>query len=128
MEVGCSLPDLAPDTQRPLREWSPGYLRVSNPVDNGGAPSADWRGRKILDALVADPKVDVIICPITGALASMSKPLARDLVAVAETTDKPIAVIWGSPVTDGEEAYQILLSSPKIVTFRTFANCIGAVR
>ena len=71
---------------------------------------------------------DVIICPITGALASMSKPLARDLVEVAETTDKPICVIWGSPVTEGEKAYEMLLSSPKVVTFRTFANCIGAVK
>ena len=49
-------------------------------------------------------------------------------MAVAETTDKPICVIWGSPVTDDEQAYELLLSSPKIVTFRTFANCIGAVR
>jgi acyl-CoA synthetase (NDP forming) len=126
--AGLRLPDLTAETQTALHEWIPTYLRVSNPVDNGGAPSADWRGRKILDALVADPNVDVIVCPITGALASMSKPLARDLVAVAETTDKPICVIWGSPVTEGEKAYEILLSSPKIVTFRTFANCIGAVR
>ncbi|MEY2403061.1 MAG: hypothetical protein QOD38_612, partial [Acidimicrobiaceae bacterium] len=126
--AGLRLPDLTTATQEALHEWIPTYLRVSNPVDNGGAPSADWRGRKILDALVADPNVDVVICPITGALASMSKPLARDLVAVAETTDKPICVIWGSPVTEGEQAYEMLLSSPKIVTFRTFANCIGAVR
>jgi acyl-CoA synthetase (NDP forming) len=126
--AGLRLPDLTAATQTALHEWIPTYLRVSNPVDNGGAPSADWRGRKILDAIVADPNVDVIICPITGALASMSKPLARDLVAVAETTDKPICVIWGSPVTEGEKAYEILLSSPKIVTFRTFANCIGAVK
>jgi acyl-CoA synthetase (NDP forming) len=126
--AGLRLPDLTVETQTALHEWIPTYLRVSNPVDNGGAPSADWRGAKILDALVADPNVDVIICPITGALASMSKPLARDLVAVAETTDKPICVIWGSPVTESEKAYEILLSSPKIVTFRTFANCIGAIR
>ena len=126
--AGLRLPDLTHDTQKALHEWIPTYLRVSNPVDNGGAPSADWRGRKILDALVADPNVDVIICPITGALASMSKPLARDLVEVAETTDKPICVIWGSPVTEGEKAYEILLSSARIVTFRTFANCVGAVK
>jgi len=126
--AGLRLPDLTVETQAALHEWIPTYLRVSNPVDNGGAPSADWRGRKILDAIVADPNVDVIICPITGALASMSKPLARDLIDVAETTDKPICVIWGSPVTEGEKAYEILLSSPKIVTFRTFSNCIGAVR
>src|SRR3954471_13702294 len=126
--AGLRIPPLTKETQKQLHEWIPPYLRVSNPVDNGGAPSADWRGRKILDALVADANIDVIICPITGALASMSKPLARDLVEVAETTDKPICVIWGSPVTDGEAAYEILLSSPKVTTFRTFANCIGAVR
>src|SRR5438477_3943926 len=102
--AGLRLPDLAAETQAALHEWIPAYLRVSNPVDNGGAPSADWRGRKILDAIVADPNVDVIICPITGGLASMLKPLARDLVDVAEATDKPICVIWGSPVTEGEKA------------------------
>ena len=48
----------------------PDYLRVSNPVDSGGPPSADWRGRKILDAILADPNVDVVVIPITGALAA----------------------------------------------------------
>ncbi|MEY2456726.1 MAG: hypothetical protein QOK06_1820 [Acidimicrobiaceae bacterium] len=127
-EAGLDLPDLTKATQQQLHEWIPSYLRVSNPVDNGGAPSSDWRGRKILDAIVADPNVDVIICPITGALASMSKPLARDLVAVAETTEKPICVIWGSPVTKDEKAYEILLTSSKVITFRTFSNCVQAVR
>jgi acyl-CoA synthetase (NDP forming) len=127
-EAGLRIPDLTAETQRALHQWIPTYLRVSNPVDNGGAPSADERGRKILDAIVADPNVAVVICPITGALASMSTPLARDLVAVAETTDKPICAIWGSPVTDGEKAYQILLSSSKVVTFRTFSNCVHAVK
>jgi acyl-CoA synthetase (NDP forming) len=126
--AGLPLPDLTAETQRQLHEWIPTYLRVSNPVDNGGAPSADWRGRKILDAIVADPNVDLIICPITGALASMSQPLARDLVAVAEETDKPICAIWGSPVTNDEAAYDMLLSSSKVITFRTFANCVSAVR
>jgi len=126
--AGLHLPELTAETQRALHEWIPPYLRVSNPVDNGGAPSADARGRKILDAIVADPNVDLVICPMTGALASMSKPLARDLVAVAETTDKPICAIWGSPVSNDEPAYDILLSSSKVVTFRTFANCVGAVR
>src|SRR5205085_5230260 len=87
-----------------------------------------WRGLKILETLIADPDVAVIICPITGALASMSKPLARDLAAAAETTDKPICAIWGSPVGTGEEAYEILRQSSKVVTFRTFNNCVSAVR
>ena len=106
-----SLPELVPATQAALRQWIPDYLRVSNPVDNGGAPSIDWRGRKILDAIVADPDVAVLICPITGALPSMSRLLAEDLVAVAATTDKPICVIWGSPLTDDPAHAEVLLPS-----------------
>jgi acyl-CoA synthetase (NDP forming) len=125
--AGLRLPRLGRATQAALREWIPGYLRVSNPVDNGGAPSADWRGRRILEALVADPTVGVVICPITGALPSMSRPLAEDLVAVAATTDKPIVVVWGSPVTD-DPAYTEVLVPSGLPVFRTFGNCVGAVR
>ncbi|MGH9186420.1 MAG: acetate--CoA ligase family protein [Acidimicrobiales bacterium] len=127
-EAGLPLPTLTAATPAALRQWIPDYLRVNNPVDNGGAPSADWRGRKILDAIVADPTVASVICPITGALASMSKPLAQDLVDVAETTDKPICVIWGSPIAESEPAYEILLSSSRVVTVRTFQNAVVAVR
>ncbi len=127
-EAGLRLPRLSEATQKQLHEWIPPYLRVSNPVDNGGAPSADWRGRKILDTIMADPAVDILICPITGALPSMSKRLAKDLIDVAETTDKPVCVIWGSPV-ENDVAYQnILLSSSRVAVFRTFANCVRAVR
>jgi acyl-CoA synthetase (NDP forming) len=125
--AGLRLPDLSPATQDALRSMIPDYLRVSNPVDSGGAPSADERGRKILDAIVADPRVDVVICPITGALPSSSLPLARDLVAVGETTDKPICVIWGSPIGN-EEAYTDVLLRSTLPVFRTFGNCVQAVR
>ena len=124
---GLRIPMLTKATQEALREWIPGYLRVSNPVDCGGAPSADWRGRKILDALVADPNVGVLVCPITGALPAMSRPLAEDLVAVAETTDKPIVVIWGSPLTDDPTYSEVLVPSG-LPVFRTFGNGVGAVR
>ena len=125
--AGLRLPELTTATQEALRQWIPDYLRVSNPVDNGGGPSGDWRGRKILDAIVADPNVDLIICPITGALESMSNNLAKDLVEVAATTDKPICVIWGSPVGN-EDAYREILLKSDLPVFRTFANCVAAVR
>ena len=126
-QAGLRLPDLTRESQDALHQWIPTYLRVSNPVDNGGAPSADWRGRKILDTIVADPNVAAVVVPITGALVSMSLPFAKDLVAVAETTDKPICVVWGSPVGT-EEAHDVLRSSSRVITFRTFRNCVLAVR
>jgi acyl-CoA synthetase (NDP forming) len=126
-DAGLQLPDLTKSTQSTLREMIPGYLRVSNPVDSGGAPSADDRGPRILRAMIDDPNVDMIICPITGALATMSKPLARDLVAAAATTDKPIFVVWGSP--DGSDpVYTDILLGSQLPVFRTFHNCVQAAR
>ncbi|MCU1426247.1 MAG: hypothetical protein JWL83_247 [Actinomycetia bacterium] len=126
--AGLRLPQLSAKTQRTLHDGLiPAYLRVSNPVDCGGPPVMTPAGRQILDAIVADPKVHIVICPITGALETMSAPLVRDLIAVSETTDKPIFVVWGSPVGT-EPAYRDTLLHSKLPVFRTFANCVTAVR
>jgi acyl-CoA synthetase (NDP forming) len=54
--------------------------------------------------------------------------LAQDLVDVAETTDKPVFVVWGSPVGDERAYHDILLKSGRVAVFRTFANAVGAAR
>ncbi|MFH7595784.1 acetate--CoA ligase family protein [Streptomyces racemochromogenes] len=127
-EAGLTLPTLSEAKQAELHQWIPSYLNVANPVDNGGHPVGDWRGRKIIDAILADPSVGVLICPITGPFPPMSDKLAQDLADAAEATDKLVCVIWGSPVGT-EEAYRTtLLGSSRVATFRTFGNCITAVR
>lgn len=127
-EAGLTLPTLSAAKQDELHQWIPPYLNVSNPVDNGGHPVGDWRGPKIIDAILDDPEVGVLICPITGPFPPMSDKLAQDLVDAAERTDKLVCVVWGSPVGT-EEAYRTtLLGSSRVATFRTFANCITAVR
>jgi acyl-CoA synthetase (NDP forming) len=125
--AGLELPSLRRETQRQLHEWIPPYLRVSNPVDNGGPPVRDWRGPKIIDAVIADPNVDLILCPITGALPSMADKLTRDLVAAAAKTDKPMLVVWGSPTGD-EAAYRETLLGSSVPTFRTFTNAVMAAK
>ncbi|WP_406093885.1 acetate--CoA ligase family protein [Streptomyces sp. NBC_01013] len=126
--AGLSLPVLSEEKQAELHTWIPGYLNVANPVDNGGHPVGDWRGRKIIDAILADPGVGVLICPITGPFPPMSDRLAQDLVDAAEATDKLVCVVWGSPVGT-EDAYRTtLLGSSRVATFRTFGNCITAVK
>ncbi|MEV6568235.1 acetate--CoA ligase family protein [Streptomyces kronopolitis] len=126
--AGLRLPTLGDAKQAELHQWIPDYLSVANPVDNGGHPVGDWRGPKIIEALLADPSIGVLICPITGPFPPMSDKLARDLVDAAERTDKLVCVVWGSPVGT-EEAYRdTLLGSSRVATFRTFANCVTAVR
>ncbi|MCX4575739.1 acetate--CoA ligase family protein [Streptomyces sp. NBC_01571] len=126
--AGLRLPDLSAAKQAELHQWIPDYLSVANPVDNGGHPVGDWRGRKIIDAILADPAVGVLICPITGPFPPMSDKLAQDLVDAAERTDKLVCVVWGSPVGTEAAYRETLLGSARVATFRTFANCITAVR
>ncbi|MGI5436012.1 acetate--CoA ligase family protein [Streptomyces shenzhenensis] len=126
--AGLRLPELSADRQAELHRWIPEYLSVANPVDNGGHPVGDERGRKIIDALLADPEVGVLICPITGPFPPLSDRLVRDLVAAAETTDKLVCVVWGSPVGTEPAYREVLLGSSRVATFRTVGNCLTAVR
>ncbi|EFG08522.1 acetate--CoA ligase family protein [Streptomyces clavuligerus] len=126
--AGLRLPALGERTRRALHQWIPEYLDVTNPVDSGGHPVGDERGRKIIDAILADPAVGVLVCPITGPFPPMSDRLARDLVEAAETTEKPVCVVWGSPVGTEAAYRETLLGSSRVTTFRTFANCVTAVR
>lgn len=101
---------------------------MANPVDNGGHPVGDHRGRKIIDAILDDPAVGVLICPITGPFPPLSDRLVQDLVDAAERTDKLVCVVWGSPVGTEPAYREVLLGSSRVATFRTVANCITAVR
>ncbi len=126
--AGLRLPSLSPATRAALHDGLiPEYLRVSNPVDCGGPPVADSRGRKILDLILADPAVDILVVPITGAVDIFSEPFTRDLVEVARETTKPIFVVWGSPSAADDGYYRRLLDGG-LPVFRTFANCVGAIR
>jgi acyl-CoA synthetase (NDP forming) len=124
--AGLDLRPLTKPTQARLRELIPSYLRVSNPVDSGGGASVA-HGRAILDAILADPNCALLLCPITGALESMSNRIAADIVEAAERHDKPIFVVWGSPVGD-EPAYRDILLKSRVPVFRTFANAVRAAR
>jgi acyl-CoA synthetase (NDP forming) len=127
-DAGLRLPDLTKDSQRQLHDQLiPAYLRVSNPVDCGGPPVADARGRKILDVLLADKNVDILVIPITGAVAIFSDPFTRDIIAAAQTSTKPIFVVWGAPAGTDDTYYKRLLDGG-LPVFRTFHNCVGSVK
>ncbi|MER5787811.1 acetate--CoA ligase family protein [Streptomyces sp. NPDC001980] len=126
--LGLKLPVLSEARQAELHQWIPEYLSVANPVDNGGHPVGDWRGRKIIDAILADPEVGVLVCPITGPFPPLSDKLVQDLVDAAEATDKLVCVVWGSPVGTEAAYREVLLGSSRVATFRTVGNCLTAVR
>jgi acetate---CoA ligase (ADP-forming) len=124
-EAGLRLPPLAPATQERLRGFIPGYLTVSNPVDNGATPIQAGHGPQILDALLDDPETHLIACPITGALGSISDRLAHELIAAWKSGRKPMVAVWSSPKLD-EEAYRVLVDGG-IPLFRSLRNAVGAL-
>ena len=127
-DAGLRLPDLTKPSQRTLHDGLiPPYLRVSNPVDCGGPPVADARGRKILDAILADKNVDILVIPITGAVVTFSEPFTRDIIDAARSTTKPVYVVWGAPAGTDDTYYKRLLDGG-LPVFRTFHNCVTAVR
>ncbi|MFD7877864.1 acetate--CoA ligase family protein [Streptomyces sp. NPDC059766] len=126
--AGLRLPVLSEAKQAELHQWIPEYLSVANPVDNGGHPVGDERGRKIIDAILDDPSVGVLICPVTGPFPPLSDRLVQDLVDAAEQSDKLVCVVWGSPVGTEPAYREVLLGSSRVATFRTVGNCLAAVR
>src|SRR5947207_2253476 len=127
-DAGIRLPDLTKESQRQLHDGLiPSYLRVSNPVDCGGPPVADARGRQILDVILADKNVDILVIPITGAVVTFSEPFTRDIIEAAKTTPKPVFVVWGAPAGTDDTYYKRLLDGD-LPVFRTFHNCVAAVK
>jgi acetate---CoA ligase (ADP-forming) len=126
--AGLRIPELSDRSQQTLHDGLvPGYLRVSNPVDCGGPPVADERGRRILDVILADDRVDILVIPITGAVETFSEPFTRDIIDVSTATTKPIFVVWGAPPGTDDTYYRRLLDGG-LPVFRTFDNCVEALQ
>ncbi|MEU3599811.1 acetate--CoA ligase family protein [Streptomyces sp. NPDC006798] len=127
--AGLRLSSLTSGGEPEPRLWVPESAGAADPADDADRRT-DGRGdgRKTIDALLADPDVGVLICPVPGPCPPVSDRLARDLVAAAETTEKLVCVVWGSPVGTEAAYRETLLGSSRVATFRTFANCVTAVR
>ena len=124
---GLELPTLTEESQQKLREAIPDYLTVSNPVDNGAqVVRKGGLNKQCIDICLDDPNVDILVCPITGILPSMSKIVAGDIVDAYKEAKKPVIVIWGSPVTD-EEGYRILVEGG-VPMFRSFRSFVVGLR
>ena len=125
---GLRMPRLSDATQARLRELGiPSYLTVANPVDNGAQPiRVPGVNRALIEACLQDENIDILVCPITGVLESMSKIVAADIVDAYRTSSKPVFVIWGSPVVD-DEGYRILVEG-RVPMFRSFTAFVNGCR
>lgn len=117
--VGLPIPPFAAATQNALRDRIAGFLPVSNPVDCGGPPMADERGREILDLLAADPAVGTVVVAVSGAVPGFTDRLVDDLISAADAhPDIAFVLVWGTPHV-GDDHLDRALSSPKLAVFRS---------
>jgi acetate---CoA ligase (ADP-forming) len=123
---GLRLPPLEESTQEQLRAIIPDYLAVANPVDNGAQTVKFGQNKQLLDIIMEDPNVDIVVCPITGVLPSMSKVVCTDIVDAYRSGKKQVVVIWGSPSVD-DEGYRILVEG-QVPMFRSFRSCAVGLR
>jgi acyl-CoA synthetase (NDP forming) len=128
--AGIEIPRLAAPTQARLRELLPRDLTVANPVDNGGAfltTRPPEVRREVIDVIAADPRVDLVVVGVTGALPPMTDELGADLEALAERgCAKPLVVTWNSFQVDSPGFQAIVRSG--LPLFRSFRNAFGALR
>ena len=126
--AGVSVPPLAEATQEKLHRHIPGYLTVSNPVDNGGtfivSQPPEVR-RQVIRDICDDPSVGYTVVGVTGAVPPMSDLLGDDIVALVDEVDKPIIATWNSFKVD-EPGFDRLVESG-VLLFRSFRGCFAAL-
>jgi acyl-CoA synthetase (NDP forming) len=68
-----------------------------------------------------------VVVPFVANAYHLSDVMARHVVEAAATSPKPIAVVWGSP-GGTEQVYRDVLVPSGIPVFRTFGQCVAALR
>ena len=121
------LAEFDPSTITTLRTHVPEPLKVDNPVDTGGHPLGDHRGVEILRAVLDDPNVGVLVCPLAAPFPPLSTKFLGDLAALSRDSSTPICVIWSSPLVEPSEVRTILDGAPNLHFFRSFRNCLTAI-
>jgi acetate---CoA ligase (ADP-forming) len=127
---GLSVPRLSEESIGKLGSILPGYLAMSNPVDNGmqflqsGTPAERQR---VLEIIASDDEIDVLITAITDADSPFTAAFIEDLARFRNTTqDVPVLCVWATPRAN--TANMQLLIDAGIPIFRTYDGCMRAWR
>ena len=125
--AGLQLARFDAATVMSIRERVPEPLKVDNPVDTGGHPLGDHRGPEILRAILNDSQVGALICPMAAPFPPLSTRFVSDLAELSMTSEKPICLVWSSPLVESAEVQSIIDSAPRLNFFRSFRDCLTAL-
>ena len=99
-DYDLTMPDLSSQSVEMLREVYPAYYLVQNPVDvTGSATSQDYRAG--IEALIADPQVDVIMPWFVFQDTPLDEGIVEALADLSRASSKPILCgAMGGPYTE----------------------------
>ena len=114
VELGLSLAQFSEATRQKLEKALPGYWSHANPVDIIGDAPPD-RYRVALDACLADPEVDGVLCILAPLVFGNPVETAKHVIEAAKGTRKPVLACWMG--ADRVAEAQALLSEHDIPHF-----------
>lgn len=120
---GMELPQLTAATTDKLRDIVPSFGSLVNPIDVTAAIFSDLSmiGRT-LNAVLDDPNIDSIAMINASLMGDLAVSVAREIVAVAKGTDKPIFLAWSARDVVAAEAYA-MLDEAKIPHYKSPVRC-----
>ncbi|MDP5239861.1 GNAT family N-acetyltransferase [Uliginosibacterium sp. 31-16] len=92
-DLGIVMARLAPETIARLEKVLPTHWSRENPVDLVGDSSPERYARS-LEALLMDDNVDGVLCLLSPLAMSQPSEVARRVVELSKTSDKPIVTCW----------------------------------
>ena len=115
INTGGLLTDLDSATIEKLNQVLPPHWSHSNPIDILGDADPE-RYAKVLDIALQDPNTDGLLVILTPQAMTDPTQTAKELIAYAKNTSKPIIASWmgGEDVTEGE----LILNQNQIPTYR----------
>jgi acyl-CoA synthetase (NDP forming) len=120
---GMKLAELAPQTVEKLRAFVPSYGSLGNPVDVTASIFNDLALiRQALQAIVDDPGVDCVALLNASLQGEIATKIAAEIIAIAKTTDKPIAAAWSARDVMAKDAYAAL-DEARIPHYKSPVRC-----
>ena len=124
---GMQLAELSPATIEKLREFVPSFGSLQNPVDVTAAIFNDTTLiNRTMQAIIADPGVDAIALINASLQGELADKVAREIVAAAATTDKPVFACWSARDETAREAYGAL-DAARLPHYKSPVRCGRAI-
>lgn len=120
---GMELAELSPETNARLREFIPSFGSLLNPVDVTAAIFNDTTLiNRTLQAIIDDPNVDSIAMINASLQGELAETIAKEIVAVAKNTEKPVFLCWSARDVLAKEAYA-LLDEARLPHYKSPVRC-----